>query len=225
MPERDLNQPRVRMARPQEVDVFRTLVARSGVPVEREVAQGISDRTLGRSLLEAAAHGDTSRLRSAARNVDRYDGLLALFVDVSLALVAVTEDGSVQGALQGIAPGNLAVRLLEQGWPPRKVASLVIRAGKVSAVGVASDATRTGVGTLLLKEACRLYFASGFYLVYGYFRRDDPGFLEDFYQRAGFAVSQNPAMRRVLFGFDEVDIGVEADQKMFSLSRSEWRSQ
>ena len=101
----------------------------------------------------------------------------------------------MQGALQGIAPGNLAARLLEQGWPPRKVASLAIRAGKVSALGVASDATRTGVRTLLLKEACRLYFASGFHLVYGYFRRDDPSFLEDFYQRAGFTVSQTGSSR------------------------------
>ena len=210
----------VRVADATDLDAFQALVRSAGVMPEPDVLDGIRRGDVGGTLLEAARTGDRRALDRSAAGARRFDDILPLFAQVSLALVATDDQGEVLGALQGLAPGNLAFELGRRGQPLTAVASLATRVGKISAVGVRPEAARAGVGTALLDRACEIYFGAGYQLVYGYFRRSDPPFLADFYRRAGFEIAGDGEKHPVeLPRHGTVHVGANADQRMFSRRR------
>lgn len=207
-----------RVAGPRDVAAYKELIALANVPVEQPIVEGILDGQAGSLLLAAAEGPDRSPLRTAAGKVHRPEEVLPLMVRVSLPLISRGKDDSVVGALQGIAPGLLASEMGRFGGSVSAFAQLFIKVAKISAIGVNPAAARTGVGTQLLREALRVYTAAGYELVYGYFRKSDSPFLGDFYERAGFEVTEKPQTCSVTVpGYGVIDVGAAEDEQcMFS---------
>lgn len=209
----------VRVAQPEDAVHFKRLIAVARISAEPTLVDGIESGNLGELLLSAYMGHGRAVLRAEAEAAHS-DDPISFFGRVSLPLIAMDFKGVPAGALQALVPGQIAAKLRSEGCPWRVVTSLAIRAAKISAIGVDPRVAHLGYGTALLRACCSVYFAGGYPLVFGYFRREDPGFLGAFYENAGFSLSSV-----VTIGLDAgwiVDIGADEDQRMFAMKRAAW---
>uniref|UniRef100_UPI003F498372 GNAT family N-acetyltransferase n=1 Tax=Amycolatopsis sp. CA-096443 TaxID=3239919 RepID=UPI003F498372 len=100
------------------------------------------------------------------------------------------------------------------GAPPpdiRKIiAASAIALAKVSTLAVAEPYRGSGIGAALLSRVKKIYFANGYFYVYGQIRPDKPG-LATLYRRQGFEVREpdEGLDLRVVFGIPR---GIRPDQ-------------
>jgi GNAT superfamily N-acetyltransferase len=225
----DVPRMRVRLAVAADVPVLERLVPAAGVDLGEPMADAICSGQMGQAYRAALAgsgaqYGRPAFMRAVAAACTE-QGPNGGYVVTSLVLVAEHSDDGVIGAVVALPSPDAAARyvgLVGRNDPEEArdhlIGSAQLALTKVSALAVAQEYRRLGVGAALLSNVTKLGFLVGLFYVYGQMP-DRPG-LPEFYRRQGFEVY--PAGARldlsITFGM-RVGIHADASERLFVRTR------
>jgi len=124
-------------------------------------------------------------------------GIEGVYAASGLVLVAGHRDRGIVGTVVAFPPAHVSQQFVaraEQAGADQRAAGQLALSGavalaKIDALAVEESARRSGVGAALLGRVTKIYFANGYFYVYGQIAPDRPELIA-FYQRRGFEVRQ-----------------------------------
>ncbi|GAB2740518.1 GNAT family N-acetyltransferase [Amycolatopsis magusensis] len=190
---------RIRLATAEDIPVIAELAPASGIELGAAMTEAIRDGVMGSAHRAGLAgrgreHGRPTFSRAIARAFTDH-GPDHAFAVASLVLVAEHREHGVIGTVIAFPPPNVAEQYMTHaertGAAVPEVRKLIlvgiVGLVKVAVFAVAEPHRGSGIGAALLSRVKKIFFAHGYFFVYGQIRPDRPG-LAAFYRRQGFEV-------------------------------------
>ncbi|WP_431946053.1 GNAT family N-acetyltransferase [Micromonospora marina] len=168
---------RIRAAEAVDLADFRRLCATAGVDIEDEIAAAIETGSAGEAVYTGLTSGIGAFFDDIMTRLDSMSvpALRELFLRLTVALVAESDDTGVTGAALAFPPVGIIMNQLKQlrslGASDETRVQLTLagalRVSRIKAVAVRDDARRSGVGSALV-QACNSAFSQlGYSSIYG----------------------------------------------------------
>ncbi|WP_149264377.1 GNAT family N-acetyltransferase [Actinomadura sp. K4S16] len=178
---------RIRMARVEDVETARRLVALtgSGVNLESRLADAIPDGRLGAAVLKGLAEGPEALTyeMAVAASAEGEGSVEDLVIGLSCVLVAEHPEHGVVGALVALPPARVLSNI---GIPDMEALVGLLKVIKLKAVAVDPAHRSGGIAAALIATCRQIYTQLRYLLLYGQFRAGSG--LETYYQRQGLTV-------------------------------------
>lgn len=206
---------RIRLARPGEADIVRTLLADTGTAMDDDHLASIDSGIISAGLLPSLTAKEPFEPLSQTLASDASAGELVTGVlKLSAVLVATTHNDEVVAALDAHPPASLLPKAIDAGINKHHALLSVLVIIKIAGVAVAPDHRGNYLGTKLLKRCTQLYFQLGYQLAYGQF--DTARNLGSFYTDRGFTLLDS----RESISLEErltlpITIGADTGEQMF----------
>ncbi|WP_192808971.1 GNAT family N-acetyltransferase [Actinomadura montaniterrae] len=174
---------RIRMARGEDVETARRLVALtgSGVTLESRLADAVPDGRLAAVVAKGLDEGPEALTRELAVAASQGDGAMEdLVIGLSCVLVAEHPEHGVVGVLVALPPARVLANI---GLPEMESLVGLLKVIKLKAVAVDPAHRSGGIAAALIATCRKLYSQLRYYRLYGQF--DAGSGLETYYQRQG----------------------------------------
>lgn len=178
---------RIRMARAEDVETARRLVALAGseVNLESRLADAVPDGRLGAAVLKGLDEGPEALTyeMAVAASPEGEGSVEDLVIGLSCVLVAEHPEDGVVGALVALPPARVLSNI---GIPDMESLVGLLKVIKLKAVAVDPAHRSGGIAAALIASCRQIYSQLRYLLLYGQFEAGSG--LETYYQRQGLTV-------------------------------------
>jgi GNAT superfamily N-acetyltransferase len=193
-----------RLVKAEELDRFNELLMLAGIEQDDYLSELLQADGLSAAVLAGAEHGPEAFRRELGRWMAPDPS--AAGHAATLAMVAVTVDDEIVGAILAHPPWNVIQQYVEaRPWASKQEGFQALLSGvmgvvKLKALGVDPNWRGQRIGAGLVNRFREIYLACEYFYLYGQFRRDTG--LADFYTSHGFDILpvEQPLDLWVVFG-------------------------